>query len=283
MGKPNSSGPISAGRGPGTRRAGGARAFSLVEMLVVIGIIGILVSLAVVTGSKVIAGGKARATADVIRVLDESRSAWQLNWDKAIPEFLEIENAGGQPQYFPLLDARPDGAKPDSQALPSLTYYTALVMQDPMIAPIFEQLDSRFVRPSAAPIPDDDGDTVDWAVRALEISDAWGRPIRFVHPAFHGGYGEYWDAESESIASRDLLTVSLPGMQSLPPFRRSYRPFEEDATGRKASWVGDADEGMCTGNTPYFYSPGDDGDPGTRHDNVYSTEPRFPVETRDFE
>ncbi|HZW10419.1 MAG TPA: type II secretion system protein [Phycisphaerales bacterium] len=280
MGKRNSS-----HRDRGPRR--GAPAFSLVEMLVVIGIVGILVSLAVVTGTKVIAGGKARATADVIRVLDESRSAWQINWDKPLPEYLEVERGNGRFVYRPMIDARRANTPFDSAVNPSLTYYTALMLQDPMISPIFEQLDSTFVKPSAAPLPDDDdGDIESWAIRALDITDAWGRPIRYVHPAFHGGHGEYWDDRAERMESRDLLAIALPTGKGIPirvEYRRSYRPFEPDDAARKPSWVGDADEGMCTGNTPYFYSPGDDGDPGTRQDNVYTIQPRFPVETKGFD
>jgi type II secretory pathway pseudopilin PulG len=255
-------------------------------MLVVIGIIGILVSLAVVTGTKVIAGGKARATADVIRVLDESRSAWQINWDKPLPEFLEVPNGRNRFVYLPMIDARfGENPLPDSKVIPSLSYYTALMLQDPMISPIFEQLDSTFVKPSAAPLPDeDDGEFEDYAIRALEITDAWGRPLRYVHPAFHGGHGAYWDAKEERLESRDTLEISLPTSKGFPllvRYRRSYRWF--DPASSKPSWVGDADEGMCTGNTPYFYSPGDDGDPGTRVDNVYSIVPRFPVETKGFD
>ncbi len=48
------------------------------------------------------------------------------------------------------------------------------------------------------------------------------------------------------------------------------------------SAVGDADEGICPSNQPYFYSSGTDGDPGTREDNVYSTIPRFPSRTAEL-
>lgn len=270
----------SRGREPTSMR----RAFTLVEMLVVIGIIVILVSLAVVTGTKVIAGGKARASEDVIRVLDESRATWMLNWDKPLPAYLELD-----PQLrrapIPIIDARPAASGDwSAPAHPSLTYYTALVLQDPMIAPIFQQLDSAFVKPTTAPLPDNTGQSNRYAFRALEITDAWGRPFRFVHPEFHGGHGPYWDAERETMESQRDVYRLPQGMKYVPnEFRRSYRPFNPDNVSRKSTWIGDADEGMCPGNTPYFYSPGEDGDPGTRDDNAYSTVPQFPVETRDFE
>jgi type II secretory pathway pseudopilin PulG len=257
-------------------------------MLVVIAIIGILVALAVVTGTRVISAGKTRATQDVIRVLDESRAAWMLNWDKPMPEFLEVKGPSGKPQFHAMIDARLAASNDWSfEARPSLTLYTALVLPDPMISPIFQQLDPAFVKPTTVPRPDNQGGTNQHASRALTITDAWGRPIRFVHPAFHGGFGPFWDADSENMNSqRETLLVRTPtskGVFITAEFRRSYRPFSADDPARKQNWVGDGDEGMCIGNTPYFYSAGEDGDPGTRADNAYSTEPRFPVETRDFE
>jgi len=264
------------------------RAFSLVELLVVIGIIAILISLAVVTGTKVVAGSKARASEDIIRVLDESRGTWMLNWGKPVPQFLEVPLPSGGPQYLPMIDARPASGGSDwtVPAETSLTYFTALVLRDPMIRPVFEQIDSAFVKSTTVPAPRSDGQSNATDSPALVISDAWGRPFRFVHPAYHGGHGDYWNAQTKSMDSREVLLVELPtskGQIIRKYFRRSYRPFSGDDPQRKPSWVGDADEGMCIGGTPYFYSAGDDGDPGTRADNVYSTKPRFPVETRDFE
>ncbi|MBK7405094.1 MAG: type II secretion system protein [Phycisphaerales bacterium] len=266
------------------------RAFTLVEMLVVVGIIGLLVAMAVVVGTKVIEGGRANASADLLRVLDQSRSAWQLNADQPLPEFLEVAEQGGKStRYFPLIDARLATNKDfTAPATPSVVYYTALVLQDASIAPMFEQIDSRFVKPSAAPLPDSGGARETWALKALEINDAWGRPVRFVHPTFHGGYGDYWDPKAEKLqTNRDIYPVDVPTSKGPPirvEYRRSWRPWDPKKEIGKArdTWAGDGDEGMCVGNTPYFYSPGSDGDPGTRDDNVYSTQPRFPVETKGF-
>lgn len=271
------------------------RAFTLVELLIVIGIIAILVSMAVVVGTKVVEGGKARATQDVIRVLDTSLGAWHLNADKPVPEVLEIPQSATKSLFYPIIDARlADSGEPYDQsywvsaASSSGNLYTALVMQDASIAAEFQQLDSTFIKPHPVPQDPDDGAAESWSLAALDIQDAWGHSLRFVHPAFHGGHGEYWDADRERLdTQREPLKIKLPtshGGNTIPvEFRRSYRPFEGDDPNRKTTWIGDADEGMTIGGTPYFYSPGDDGDPGTRANNVYSTRPRFPVETRDFE
>lgn len=267
------------------RAAGG---FTLIELLIVIGIIALLVALAVVVGAKVTEAGRARATANITRVLDESRGAWERNADSPLPEVLEVEVNASRSQFFPLIDGRLATADAEGDAWPSLRYYTALVLQDQSVSAIFEQLDSKFVEPGRAPTEDFDGDSQTWALPALEIRDAWDRPLRFVHPAFHGGHGDFWDADAGRInTQRETLRYLIPtgrGNGTIEmEFRRSYRPFNDEDANRRPSWVGDADEGMCVGATPYFYSAGSDGDPGTREDNVYAVRPKFPVETKGFD
>lgn len=262
-------------------------AFTLVEMLVVIGIIAVLVAMAVVVGTKVVEGGKSRATQNVVRVLDESLGAWTLNADSPLPSYATVAFSTTQNLRFPLLDGRPKNAAFDAPAYPGLTNYTAMAMNDASIRAVFEQLDSAFVSPTAVPGWRTSSQQYEtWAEPAVEIKDAWGRPMRIVHPAYHGGHGDFWDDENDRMETRLVLQqVSIPGVGGriqILDFRRSYRPFADNAA-RRISWVGDADEGMCVGGTPYFYSAGEDGDPGARRDNVYSTVPRFPVETRDFE
>lgn len=267
-------------------------------MLVVVGIIAVLVSLAVVVGTKVIEGGRANATADLLRVLDQSRAAWQLNADQPIPAFLEVTEDGGlAPKWYPMIDARLKGdtdytsqprVLPGSNQPNTINCYTALVLKDASIAPMFEQIDARFVKPSTVPLPDISGKRESWAAEALDINDAWGRPVRFVHPTFHGGYGDFWDPKAKKMQTREFYEVQVPTSKGLPvriEYRRSWRPWDVTKEQGKVrdTWMGDADEGMCVGNTPYFYSAGGDGDPGTRGDNVYSTQPRYPVETKAFE
>lgn len=275
-------------RSPGVVRSvrGG---FTLIELLIVIGIIALLVAMAVVVGAKVIEGGRSRATTDVIRTLDTTLGAWQLNARVPLPEFLEVRETATKSQFFPIIDARL-AANTDftKDAVPSALYYSALVMQDQSVATEFRQLDSTFVEFASVPVEDSSGRRETWALQAVDIRDAWGQPMRFVHPAFHGGHGAYWDEDDERLISqRETMIVRLPtskGGATIPvEYRRSYRPFDPDSSQRKSTWKGDADEGMGVGGRGYFYSAGEDGDPGTRDDNVYSTEPRFPAETRGFD
>ena len=99
--------------------------------------------------------------------------------------------------------------------------------------------------------------------------------IRFVHPTFDNGYGPYFDGTNTQARTLRKISYNQGGNPAQPiNMRRSYRP----ATGT----IGDADEGICAGRVPYFYSVGPDGDPGARADNVYSNHPTFPLETAKF-
>jgi prepilin-type N-terminal cleavage/methylation domain-containing protein len=288
--------------GPARARAPG---FTLIELLIVIGIIALLIAMSVVVGARVVEGGKARSTQDIIRTLDESLGAWSFNADTPLPEALRIANpadpTGARDYIYPIIDATLDGSGTPAgfptSPWPSATFYAALVMQDASILPMLQGIDSTFIAPSEAPPRNPKTAKVArWALPALELRDAWGRPLRIVHPTYHGGHGEYWDAEQDKPGQGDrallgegrtdpqtgregIRFTNDKGTDDFGLFRRSYRPIKSGGPVQP----GDADEGMCIGGTPYFYSAGEDGDPGTRGDNVYSTVPRFPVETRDFE
>ncbi len=135
------------------------------------------------------------------------------------------------------------------------------------------------------------GGAVRKRLRIPVVLDAFGNPIRFVHPAYAGGYGDYFSLgpnppnPPRGMVTRPPLTVSyLNGGSPTPmPFLRSYRPWNLDGVSQPVgNPVGDGDEGICQGGSPYFYSCGNDGDPGTRKDNIYTTTPQFPKETADF-
>ncbi len=126
------------------------------------------------------------------------------------------------------------------------------------------------------------------------VLDAWGRPIRFVHPAFAGGAGAYADAAGTAMVApaRSRLRVAGPEAGQDPMnFDRSFRGYYRDtSTGQYRPAVGppfegnvitgDADEGRHPTGRPYFYSAGPDGNPGARHLNVYvdGSRPEYPAE-----
>ena len=260
--------------------------FSLIELLIVIGIIGVLVAIAVAVGTTVTAGARARSTQDVIRVLEQTRDTWMQDSGEMIPDVIEIANGVNTfVRQYPI-DARAAASGNwTGDATPSVTIYTSIVMQNASVGSMLEGQDPRFFKGSRVPGPVN-GEAEAWSIPAMEVVDAWGRPIRFVHPSYDGGFGDYWNAKDKKLESgRELLLVGS-GKKGDPTveFRRSWRPWDEKGEGAKVTskWVGDADEGICPGGTPYFYSAGEDADPGTRSNNVYSVQPEFPAETRAF-
>lgn len=254
------------------------RAFTLIELLVVIGIIAVLVGIALAVGNKVINTSRAGATKNTIQLLETYLS--DLDGAGAEPKSYKAfsVDVGGSSYEFPVVDGRDDRAGVDRTDKPISSLMRFIAAGDGFVGDSAERwggLDSSVVRSGTI------GTAGSEIIQGVELTDQWGNPIRVVHPAYDGGFGDYWDPNIGSSVSRDNLRISSSSGGSLGfmQVRRSYRPF--DPTQANDS-VGDADEGICTNERVYFYSAGEDGDPGTREDNVYSVRPRFPAETEDF-
>lgn len=256
-------------------------AFTLIELLIVIGIIGVLLAIGLLVGKKVVAGGGERITQDVIRVLDASVQEWESARSELPPSRLTLRDSKGAAVYeFPVIDAREDGKGVDRLTDPppvqSVARYTAIVGDEPRCQAILGSLNKRQVRQvTVATNVTVDGKTFD--VRGLEVLDGWNNPIRAVAPGFDGGWGQYYDTSGMKSRSPMSVTYLDKGATKTAQYRRSFRPFNPKSGSGQP--VGDADEGLCPSRRIYFYSAGVDQDPGTRADNVYSTVPQFPAET----
>ncbi len=267
-----------------------SRAFTLVEILVVLAIISILITISVVVAGRVTQGGRVSATQDLIKVLDATLTSYMSEREAKIPAVYR-DDAG---EYFPLWDGRPNvnGAvdRDTVPAMPSLALYLLIAGEVPAVEKTLQGIDSKYIRKESN-IVNLEGRTLRKrpgpalplaAGVSYSILDAWGRPIRFVHPAFDGGGGDYF--ADGNVRARDPVGYdvdsdgNVSGTREL--LRRSYRPFDpSSSTAANPVPVGDADEGICVSGRPYFYSAGPDGDPGTRQDNVYTMRPTFPPET----
>ncbi|MGE3107248.1 MAG: type II secretion system protein [Phycisphaerales bacterium] len=221
---------------------------------------------------------------------------------------------------FPIVDGRyearptppspsgnPGGARFDREldpAQPTGALFLLAASDAPEVKRAMERLDPKLIRTTDVwawgwrldPVTElPTGMPVLRRLRVPVPTDAFGYPMRVVHPAFHGGWGRYFyqdasgawvqDGADAQHPARNAVQVEpaweqLPAGPSRPTsamFTRSYRPF--NPTVLMGDYVGDSDEGTCVGSRVYFYSPGADGDAGTRSDNVYTTQPTFPAQT----
>ncbi len=259
------------------------RAFTLIELLVVIGIIAVLAGIGLSVGLGVINSSRSNTTKNTIQLLETYLS--DLNAAGKEPRSFKAYTAeiAGMEYEFPVLDGRLRGQGFQKTDRPISSLMRFLAAGDVFLGNSSERwggLDSSQVRDGEI------GTAGGEVLRGVELIDQWGNPIRVVHPAYDGGYGDFWDAKTSMLNSaRDELQLSSQsgGASTIVRLRRSYRPFDPSDP-RYADAVGDADEGICPNEQVYFYSSGADGDPGTREDNVYgSWKPKFPVETADFE
>jgi prepilin-type N-terminal cleavage/methylation domain-containing protein len=270
--------------------------FTLIELLIVVSIIGILTSIVLVAGARVRDVGRVRATEGVLRTLDQTLTNWIASRDTIPPS--EYRDERGFP--YPMIDARSMSASartsPDPNissqeweyrrpAEPSVQIYAALLQRDdPASAKMLDAVLDSFkrVEPVVTALDTAFGpmNNLNEIVQAPILLDAWGQPLRFVHPRYHGGYGDTYitgPSTTYQVLSRPLLRLSL--VNRTFDFRRSAQPFDPLSPQTTAQYRGDADEGLCVNNRPYFYSGGLDLNPGTRADNINSQRPNYPAVT----
>jgi len=186
-------------------------AFTLAELLVVIGIIGILIGLVFTAGAVALRGGKERATADVIRTLDAAMQAYleeraTLNQLDPIHLAFNPSNASDQDGNddnddfislcFPIVDARIGTASTDP-IIDTVGLWFADAKRYPRVQAILNRIPSKYLSLwdmdlQAPPPPTDPNDPnappLDQGTYPIltTVLDAWGRPIRLVLPQTDG-------------------------------------------------------------------------------------------------
>ncbi|MEZ6243541.1 MAG: prepilin-type N-terminal cleavage/methylation domain-containing protein [Phycisphaerales bacterium] len=277
-----------------TGHAPGRRAFTLIEMLVVIIIVGILVTLVVAVGAKVTTSARASATRDVIRALDTSLEHYiaDSGEDKPKGYVAYEENMAVGNRNFPIMD----GVVPTSSGgapINSVGYFLLQAKAYSSAIGVVEGLDSNFVHLYT---PTESSGTVgmdDEQPELTTVFDAWGNPIRYVHPLFDGEVvanppradcqpGTGVNMRGTTNANNGYFFGESPIFYQELAFmrvRRNYITERERNPAECPNYMdlipGDGDGGECVGGRPYFYSAGPDADPSDREDNVYTTEPRF--------
>ncbi len=241
-----------------THAASEGRGFTLIELLIVILIISVLIALGLAVGSRVIGGGKAGQTRDLLKTLDNALNSYVQATDRSVPaSIIDPRQDEGAPTgtiiYFPLADAVDDST---GERINSVGLFIVEARRVAGVANLLDGLDARNFQEfaytaSPDPMPGDNEPLLP------TVLDAWGNPIRFVHPAFHG-------VRRSGEAVDDILGPA-------PSPATAYFPSDI----RRDPAMGDADGGLTTNSQPYFYSAGPDGDPSTVEDNVYLVQPKI--------
>lgn len=247
-----------------------SRAFTIVELLVVVAIIAILIGIAITVGTRVTSGSKARQTADVIRVLDSMLNEFQAS-QGATPGPTALHPSPtnkNNAQMVVIVDGVASVAQPKDKPLDTVAWFLVQMQESPSAAAMIKSLPSKSLQPSfrfpagdpLAGRPQSYIDVIDDNVTFNTVLDAWGRPIRYVHPATDAQY------------DRDVYDAGQPlnGLIDRAAGKgKSYAPLNGKLTRSSTN----SDAGICPGNSAYFYSCGPDGDPSTIDDNVYTVVP----------
>ncbi len=288
------------------------RGFSLIEILVVVAVLTILVAITLTVGSSMLDAGKKNATEGVLRLLDQSLADYIDTTGSIPPALVKIESGSlntevrgivgaDNPAFYPAVDGRIDVVIPnDDPTAPVRHYeinsvglylYSIRSALDPQS--IVSHLDSKLAR--NYDLQDD------LQPELLTVFDAWGNPIRYVHPTFDGiiennrrAAGEAGDFLAvfdtdpntgtgfftRAFLPVDLVTIPFINAEGDQIIRRNKiltydQEFAYDDGSLDYPVETDSDGGVCPNQRPYFYSAGPDGDPSTVEDNIYTVLPEF--------
>ncbi|MDF1868941.1 MAG: prepilin-type N-terminal cleavage/methylation domain-containing protein [Phycisphaerales bacterium] len=268
-----------------------ARGFTLVEIVLVVAIISLIAAISITVGSSMADSGRKRATESVLQVLDQALDDF-INTTGAVPPSLvaikleqDIDsNSRGDTVYYPAIDGVFNSVIPsDNPSAPERHYqinsiglFLHSISTSSDVPSILENVDSKFVKNYDYPMDLQPGMTT--------IFDAWGNPIRYVHPKFDGIVEDGRRVAADPGMFLDVMDPMtgffteemLPTDLSLIPFTEVRR--NKILASDRAGFLGieaDSDGGLCPSQRPYFYSAGPDGDPSTIEDNVYTTVPEF--------
>lgn len=275
--------------------------FTLIELMIVIGVIALLTVITLSVGTSMINTGKKHATKGVLEALDQTLEAYIDAKGEMPPALVEIRNddlprsiatlvGNDNPAFYPAVDGTTDRGQIQ---INSVGLYLYAAQNVPAVQDILAGINPKLIKqyaPTGAAGGGGGGfgnaSSMAEQPTLLTVFDAWGNPIRFVHPKFDGiieknRRAEGSDGEQFNI-SRHQNGFFEKGLLDLLEGNRSFiiqnvrrnkmTPAERT---EDPDLVADSDGGKCPGPRPYFYSAGPDGDPSTTEDNVYTTVPTF--------
>lgn len=222
------------------------RAFTLLELLITIGIIALLAGIVLAVSAAVLRNAEVRQVRAMFQALDE-----------AVAEF---ERARGQKITFRRLNGDPDGSydcvelnisgaylivqllngRNWSSSSPPNNDFRPLLTSNDRSLEILKRIDPDLLRRDTSNVPPTTG-LHGVPNPRLELVDPWGNRIGVIFPGRAKNPGELGDADG------------------------TVRTNDENAVG------------VCRDGRILFASPGPDGRWETREDNIYSYEPIWPV------
>jgi prepilin-type N-terminal cleavage/methylation domain-containing protein len=264
-----------------------ARGFTLVELLVVLGIIAVLISVVVVVGRGVSQAAKRNTTLNTLQVLDEAMAAYVSSEDASFPRFVEPEPSpsSNANNIWPVFDGVAQQSTVSGVNIPvnTIGLFMYEANKNPRCREILAKIPAKFVRSfdidGAGPQP-----------ALITVFDAWDRPIRLVLPFSDGVItGPKAGTGAAVTAFRPIaeVLVAPTGKAIVSGDLRRNNTTQRDATTCNVLTSADSDGGRCVANKPYFYSVGADGlagistpascgDVDNVGDNVYTTSPNLP-------
>ena len=270
------------------------RGFTLVEMLVVIGIIVLLVGITITVGVGVLSKSQIRETENTLRLLDTAVAEWQNIADRKItwgtfdvPLDARYEMANGTPHILTATELL--------RVIRNQTQVRAILAQIDEAA-TYRYDNTQAVVPSWLLSPDpDDPDPNPYNLDAkqdyydtgsldgeLAILDAWGTPIRAVHPgrpATPQAFSQDPGNQNTAMRLDEDLTVRI-----------DFGSYPHDI-GAEQFYAVEEIYGVAKSRRILFVSAGPDGKFGDRSaaegtvafkqtaDNIYSYEPAGPQES----
>lgn len=262
--------------------------FTLIELMIVIGILALLVAVSLGVGSSMVNTGKKHATEGIIESLDQTLSAYIDAKGENPPALIAIEHAdlpnsvqgmvSNGPGFYPAFDGTTDGGQ---STVNSVGLYLYAAQDVSAVQEIIQGVNPKFIKQYTP--GQGNGSFAITAEQPLlqTVFDAWGNPIRFVHPKFDGII-ERTRRSSGTDGTPVRLDQSSNGFFVDPPSSSSFviksvrrNKMTAQELDDSPNLVADSDGGICPGARPYFYSAGPDGNPATTEDNIYTTIPTF--------
>jgi prepilin-type N-terminal cleavage/methylation domain-containing protein len=227
------------------------RGFTLVELLIVLGIVSALVALGLVVGGQVTAGSRSRVTEQLIYTLDQSLDAYTADKGDIPPPVYTYKssalNAAADVFDFAAIDGRPltspsgntSGISQENwynrrdAVIPTGAIYAKILEQSGQGDAILKSVPSKFTRVrfidqwydgtaseanpnSGSPLGAFDVLTTNNVnLQSVEVIDPWGNAIRYVHPGYGGN--EFFDGGSGDYWNGTTVAKADPDSEAGRP------------------------------------------------------------------